>query len=212
MKKFIFVPALLGVMGIGGLIAVTGGNLVGLASELTIDQIKEKALNEVNGTIREVEVEHEGNRKYYEIEVVTEDAEYDLKIDATTGELIKRHKDDLDDQKQVVNNNVSVKQSNNQQDAIYEKGHDNDDIKENDDKDDQNLNTNANINTQSFPQQNVKTEQIQTTSTPAQKSVLYDDNLYNDDNDDRYDDDRYEDDDDDGDDHYDDNDNDDNND
>ncbi len=100
MKKIILVPALLGVMGIGGLIAVAGGSLVGSASELTIDQIKEKALAEVKGTIREVEVEIEGNKKYYEIEVVTKDAEYELKFDATTGELVKKHKDDVDDQKQ----------------------------------------------------------------------------------------------------------------
>lgn len=208
MKKIILVPALLGVMGIGGFIAVTGGSLVGSASELTIDQIKEKALSEVNGTIREVELENEGSRKYYKIEVVTEDAEYDLKFDATTGELINKHKDDLDDQKQVVNNNVSVNQNNHLQDYLNEND-DRDDINENDDNDEKsNTNTHQNTSNQPSPKQNMKTEQKLTSTAPAPKSVKnnddayddddrYDDDSYNDDFDDRYDDDHYEDDEDD---------------
>ena len=99
MKKVILVPALLGVMGIGGIIAVAGESLVGSASELSAEQIKEKALNEVNGKIKEFEIEKEGNKKYYEIEIVTKDAEYELKYDASTGDLVRKHKDDLDDKK-----------------------------------------------------------------------------------------------------------------
>ncbi|MFY3790891.1 PepSY domain-containing protein [Ureibacillus sp. MALMAid1270] len=63
-------------MGIGGIIAVASGSLVGFASELTVEEIKEKALAEVNGTIHEVEFEKEGSKTFYEIEIVTEDAEY----------------------------------------------------------------------------------------------------------------------------------------
>ncbi|MFC7687398.1 PepSY domain-containing protein [Ureibacillus sp. GCM10028918] len=100
MKKIVLVPALLGVMGIGGIIAVTGGNIVGSADTpkvLTKSAIEKKALAEVKGKITEIDFDTEGSRKVYEVEVVTAEAEYDLKFDALTGELLKKTKDDHND-------------------------------------------------------------------------------------------------------------------
>ncbi|MCP1146144.1 PepSY domain-containing protein [Lysinibacillus endophyticus] len=96
MKKIILVPALLGVMGIGGLVALGDGNIIGSANSADIlskSEIEKKALKEVNGKITELEYEKEGLKSFYEVEVTTSDAEYDLLFDAQTGELLKKHKE-----------------------------------------------------------------------------------------------------------------------
>ncbi|WP_052130013.1 PepSY domain-containing protein [Ureibacillus sinduriensis] len=110
MKKIILVPALLGVMAIGGIIAVSGGNLVGSADTskvLTKNEIKKIALAEVKGDITEIDFDIEGTRKVYEVEIVTADAEYDLKYDALTGKLLKKTKDDHDDDERNSNSSTS---------------------------------------------------------------------------------------------------------
>lgn len=120
MKKIILVPALLGVMGIGAALAVSGGNLTGSANNqkvLTLDAIENKALAEVNGTIRDIEYAKVGTKNYYEVEVVTADAEYDLKFDAVTGELLKKKKDtvNLDNRVEaIVGNDDNVQQTTKQ--------------------------------------------------------------------------------------------------
>ena len=107
MKKVIVIPALLGAMGIGGALALSS-NLVGSADSsasdsniLSVAEVKKKALETVNGKIVEIEKEKEGSRTYYEVEIETKDAEYELKIDALTGDVLKNKKelhDDDDDQ------------------------------------------------------------------------------------------------------------------
>lgn len=112
MKKIILVPALLGVMGIGGIIAVSGENIVGSANTskvLTKSEIEKKALAEVKGNIVEIDFDIEGSRKVYEVEVVTADAEYDLKFDALSGKLLKKTKDDHDDD---IRNTASTTSTN----------------------------------------------------------------------------------------------------
>lgn len=113
MKKIILVPALLGVMGIGGIIAVSGGTVVGSADTskvLTKNEIEKIALAEVKGDITEIDFDMEGTRKVYEVEVVTADAEYDLKYDALSGKLLKKTKDDHDDER---NSNTSTSKNAN---------------------------------------------------------------------------------------------------
>lgn len=100
MKKIILVPALLGVMGIGGVMAAVGGNLIGSADSsnlLSVSEIEKKAIQVVDGKIKDIELEKEGKKSYYEVDIVTDDFEYDLKFDAFTGELLKKKKDDRDD-------------------------------------------------------------------------------------------------------------------
>nr|WP_106781442.1 PepSY domain-containing protein [Lysinibacillus timonensis] len=195
MKKVILVPLLLGVMGIGGVIALAGGHMVSSASEVSLAQIKTKALSEVNGTIREVEVERKGNKKYYGIEIVTENAKYDLIYDAATGELVKKQKDEIDDD---LINYKNVETVNNEKSNQYKDDLD-DDINENDDKKDKPVS-----NTQSIQKQTSTTipkQQTPTTPTPNINNKdddyddYYDDDLYDDDYEDRYDDDISDDDD-----------------
>ncbi|SOC38639.1 PepSY domain-containing protein [Ureibacillus acetophenoni] len=125
MKKIILVPALIGVMGIGGLIAVTGNNTINAEAEsvnksyvmdddnqvvktteqtskqerLSAEAIEKKALEIVkDGIIKELEFEREGKWSYFEVEVLTKEAEYELKLDAFTGELLEKEIDFHDDE------------------------------------------------------------------------------------------------------------------
>lgn len=180
MKKVVLVPTLLGVMGIGGIIAIVGGDVIGSANsseKLTVEQIEKKALQAVNGTITELEFEKEGSRSFYEVEVTTKDAEYDLTFDALTGELLKKDKEllELDNRR--------------------------------DDGFDDNLTSqNTVVNSVKVDAQNDKQVQQPVKTQSTKVLVTYDDELYDDD---RYDDDLYDDDlfDDDDDDRYDDDDN-----
>ncbi|MEK9199739.1 PepSY domain-containing protein [Ureibacillus sp. FSL E2-3493] len=115
MKKVILVPVLLGVMGIGGIIAVTGGNITGSANaeKLTTSEVEKKALAEVKGTIRDIEFETGVTRSYYEVEVITDDAEYDLKLDAFSGELLKKTKERLDYDDTIQNTQTNTNTNTN---------------------------------------------------------------------------------------------------
>jgi len=114
MKKIILVPALLGVMGIGGIIAVAGGEIVGSADTskvLTKSQIEKKVLAEVDGKITEIDFDKEGLISLYEVEVVTSEAEYDLKFDAFTGELLKKKIDEVYTVKNAAKSTTTTKTS-----------------------------------------------------------------------------------------------------
>lgn len=96
-KKMLLVPALLGVVGVSATVGSTNAD-----AAYTLEQIKNLALTEVNGTITDIEYENKGTRSYYEVEVSTTDAQYELKYDATTGALLKKEiesydEDDYDD-------------------------------------------------------------------------------------------------------------------
>lgn len=62
----------------------------------TIEVLNEAALAEhPGGTIDETELETEGNRYLYELEVVdAQGVEWDMELDATTGQVLKNHRDD----------------------------------------------------------------------------------------------------------------------
>lgn len=111
MKKVILVPALLGVMGIGGILAVAGGDIVGSANSAKVlakSEIEKKVLAEVDGKITEMEFEVEGSISVYEVEVVTLEEEYDLKFNAITGDLLKKTKDYHDDYDDIKRSNLNA--------------------------------------------------------------------------------------------------------
>lgn len=139
MKKIILVPALLGIMSIGGVIAVSGDNLVGSADsskELTKNEIEKKALAEVevDGKITEIELEKEGAALLYEVEIVTADAEHDLKFNALTGELLKKTKDNI--KKSKPNTNINSNSASKDHPVPYQYSHGDDDDFNDDDDDD----------------------------------------------------------------------------
>ncbi|HWK22034.1 MAG TPA: PepSY domain-containing protein [Ureibacillus sp.] len=170
MKKVILVPALVGIMGIGGIIAVAGEDLISFAESsklLTKSEIKTKALAEVNGTITEIEYEHERNKSYYEVEVMTNDAEYDLVLDAITGEILSKRKE-------LIGHNIGA-------------------------RDNQSTQVSTVSSNQVKNQSTTQSSTIQNATTPVNARTevewddRYDDDDYENDLDDRYDDDRYDD-------------------
>ncbi|MEG0449471.1 MAG: PepSY domain-containing protein [Lysinibacillus sp.] len=118
MKKIIVIPALVGVLGIGAAVGSTT-LLAGKAQEqkaLTVQEIEKKALAIVKGTVTDIEFDKESTGDVYEVEITTATEEYDLKLDAYTGELLKQKVETLnddDDRDDTANkqteNNTAVK-------------------------------------------------------------------------------------------------------
>ncbi len=73
---------------------------------LNYDEVKGLILSQYPGTISEIELEKDNNRAVYEIEIVNEGMEYDLKVDANSGEILKLKEKQVavhsDDQKHEV--------------------------------------------------------------------------------------------------------------
>lgn len=57
--------------------------------ELTLEDARQLVEIQYPGTITEIELDKEQGETVYEVEVVTDDKEYEVKLDANTGEIIK---------------------------------------------------------------------------------------------------------------------------
>lgn len=211
MKKIVIVSVLLGAMGIGGAIALSS-NLIGSADDsdiISMAEAEKKALEAVNGKIVEIEKEKEGTKIFYEIEVETKDAEYELKIDALSGEIVKKTKgpltantgvpkddDDDDDQDDMKSN---TQNSNKHRDDL-------DDRDDDDDKKQVRQTPTEKTTTHAPAATSVQKQQSPAPVTSPKKHDDDDDDRYDDDwdDDDRDDDDDDRDDDDDDDDRDDD--------
>lgn len=120
MKKLIYIPAAVGILALGGVAwANTDANpqdsnvqaesapdvkadapqSTNQPKSLTFDEASEKALQEVDGKIADIELERDGSAPYFEVDIDKDGYEYDLKLDAVTGEILeqKREKDDSDE-------------------------------------------------------------------------------------------------------------------
>ena len=65
---------------------------------ITVEESKEIALTRVPGTVEEVELEDEDGYLFYEVEVDARDGnEYEILIDAETGDVIAVESEDEDD-------------------------------------------------------------------------------------------------------------------
>ncbi|GAB2539257.1 PepSY domain-containing protein [Gracilibacillus alcaliphilus] len=60
---------------------------------LSADEASAIALQEYDGKITDLELDDDDGRQYYEIEIVTDEAEIDLEIDAYTGEIVSISQD-----------------------------------------------------------------------------------------------------------------------
>lgn len=101
MKKWMMIPALAGVLIIGG-IAVAGNAGHSFAATpkglLTMDEAKAIALKSVGGTVTGIELDRELAGDIYEVEVNSKGFEYDLDIDAKSGKVLRTDKEfDNDD-------------------------------------------------------------------------------------------------------------------
>lgn len=130
MKKMIYIPAAAGILALGGVAwantdanpqestvqAETATDLKADASQstnqkqfLTFDEASAKALQEVDGKITDIELDRDDRVPHFEIDIDKGGYEYDLKLDAVTGEILeqKREKDDNDDNDDDRDDNYS---------------------------------------------------------------------------------------------------------
>ena len=78
------------------------------------EQAKTIALNEVNGTVEDVEIEKENGHYYYEVEIDKDNIDYDVFIEAYTGKIayIRVENDDNIKNMNEVEQDDSIKNSN----------------------------------------------------------------------------------------------------
>ena|GEM_PF-916777 len=86
-KLFIIVGAIVLVIASG--IGIYQSNAANQNPKLSIEDVKDRVIAQYPGEITEVEFDREHNREIYEVELVYEGMEYEFKIDANTGEVIK---------------------------------------------------------------------------------------------------------------------------
>ena len=100
MKKWMMIPALAGVLVIGG-VAMAGNAGQSLAATpkglLTMEEAEAIAVKSVDGKVTQIELDREKSGDIYEVEVKSDGVEYDLDIDAKTGKVLRTDKDDYDD-------------------------------------------------------------------------------------------------------------------
>lgn len=100
MKKWMMIPALVGVLVIGG-VAMAGNAGHSLAATpkglLTIEEVETIALKTVDGNVTKIELDREKSSDVYEVEVKSDGVEYDLDIDAKTGKVLSTDRDDDND-------------------------------------------------------------------------------------------------------------------
>lgn len=116
MKKIVIIPSLLGAMAIGGVLAFSS-DIIGSAEDsiISMAEAEQKALGVVNGKVVDIEKEKQGTKIYYDVEIETKDAEYDLKIDAITGDIVKKTKGPL--MQNTIQKNELTNNPNNSKEA-----------------------------------------------------------------------------------------------
>lgn len=109
MKKWMLIPALAGVVAIGGVALANDSVSSTEASKnqfITLQKAKELALQKVDGVVTDIELEKDDNRYYYDIELQDDKFEYDVEVDAVTGKIIKFEKDYDDDKNHIQTGKV----------------------------------------------------------------------------------------------------------
>lgn len=89
MKKIIISFAIVGCLAVSGVVAIAAQN-TGKQNILSSKEISKKALSYVKGKVYKVELDYEKNGPVYDVDVKSEQAKYELKLDAKTGELLEK--------------------------------------------------------------------------------------------------------------------------
>lgn len=121
-SKWMAVSIVTGVLVLGSIAMVAGANqntnkatTNGTKNDniLTNEEVIEKALTIVDGTVTEVELERKLTGTIYEVEIKKDGFEYDLDLDAVTGKVLKKDKskDDNDDQENLDDNSTKIDSS-----------------------------------------------------------------------------------------------------
>ena len=104
-SKWMYVPIITGVLVLGSIAIVAGANGNSAKEHvenqqkdmLTNEEISKKAVAVVDGTVTKVEMEQKLRGTIYEVEVHKDGIEYDLDMDAFTGEVLKNEQSKDDD-------------------------------------------------------------------------------------------------------------------
>lgn len=84
---------------------------------ISAEEAREIALSEQDGYVEDIELESDDGYTFYEVEIENGDADYDIYVDAYTGEVLKIDADDHDDyddgynQKEAAGNMISAEQA-----------------------------------------------------------------------------------------------------
>jgi uncharacterized membrane protein YkoI len=123
MKKKMVIGTLSAALVFGGAFAVgasnndDGSKVDAKANQaqtfLSLDEVKKIALQEVDGVVEEMELENKSNKAIYEVDIEKDDIDYDLYIDAYSGEIYSVDRDDHDnddDDDNFLNNKNTISQ------------------------------------------------------------------------------------------------------
>ena len=119
-NKWMTVPIVVGALVLGSVAMVAGANQnldqasvdgKEKTSILTNEEITIKALAKVDGTVTEVELKRKLSGSVYEVEIKKDGYEYDLDLDAVTGEVLKEDKSTDDDEAGLDDNSTKIDSS-----------------------------------------------------------------------------------------------------
>ncbi|GIO24343.1 PepSY domain-containing protein [Oceanobacillus sp. J11TS1] len=82
------------------------------AGTLTIEDATKKLEEEYQGTVKELELDKEGNKSYYEAEIIAENQEKDVKLEAETGEVVFEEMDEDEEDNQEQSMEKSINEGN----------------------------------------------------------------------------------------------------
>lgn len=104
MKKWILIPAVAGVLAIGG-VAMAEDSAPSLAKQadklISLQEAKKVATDKVKGgKVTEIELDKDDGRYHFDIDMKDGKYEYDLEVDAYTGKIIKFEKEVENNRKQ----------------------------------------------------------------------------------------------------------------
>ena len=92
MNKWMIIPALAGTIVLGTVAVVANANKAPIVIPedlMSIEEVKALAEKEVGGLVSDIELEQKKSGAVFEVEVQTDKAEYELNIDAKTGEVLR---------------------------------------------------------------------------------------------------------------------------
>ncbi|KGX84251.1 PepSY domain-containing protein, partial [Pontibacillus litoralis] len=107
MNNKVFFSVITGVLASSGIIAALQFGPSSASAHMLEEEAKQKVSSQFPGEIVELELDEHGNKKVYEVEVEGKNGNFELVIDAETGEIIqveemnssKDERDDDDDER-----------------------------------------------------------------------------------------------------------------
>lgn len=143
MNNKIFFSIVGGLLLVGGILGILTFNTDSASAFLSKEEAKEKVQTQFPGEIVELELDKEGSKKVYEVEIKGTDRFYELEIDAKTGEVLKIEeklfKNTANQSEQENAPEVKVNQDDDQDDkpaSTKKETEKNNVVKVNDDRDD----------------------------------------------------------------------------